>query len=61
MIVKLDLSSKIDKFYTNICNIAEKEKVFKACGNLENKWVMLRFEDVDDYVTFLKKYLPEML
>ena len=42
IIIKIDLDCA-DKFYTQLCNQAEKDKVFKACGNVDEKWIMLRF------------------
>ena len=43
-IKKLTLNSFSDGEYKRLCIIAEKTGVFKACGNTENKWLMLRFK-----------------
>jgi hypothetical protein len=31
--------------YTAFCNKAEKDGVFVACGNLDDMWIMVRFDN----------------
>jgi len=33
------------KTYTDFCNKAEKDGVFVACGNPDNMWIMVRFDN----------------
>jgi len=42
IIIKIELECT-DKQYTRLCNQAEKDGIFKACGNPDKKWLMLRF------------------
>lgn len=41
-----------DHEYTRLCNTAEKQGVFRACGNTDDKWIMLTFEDEIDFLAW---------
>jgi hypothetical protein len=45
--------STTDIEYTRLCNFAEKQGIFRACGNCEEKWILLHFETDTDYLAWL--------
>lgn len=50
VIKKIALSQKMPTGdYTELCNIMERQGVFVACGNVEQKWVIGRWEDDLDF------------
>lgn len=38
-----------DHIYTKICNRMEKQGVFMACGNCDDKWIMGKWDDEVDF------------
>lgn len=42
-----------DQTYTAFCNKAEKDGVFVACGNPDDKWILVQFENKIDMVAWL--------
>ncbi len=34
-----------DAEYTRFCNLCERQGVFVSCGNTDDKWILVRFED----------------
>jgi len=42
-----------DHVYTQMCNVTETQGIFKACGNCDDKWIMVQFEDEISYVAWL--------
>ena len=42
-----------DHEYTELCNLMEKQGVFKACGSCDDKWIMVQFDDEIDYLAWL--------
>lgn len=54
MIVKIKLKNKTsDNDYTQLCNKTENQGIFVACGNCDDKWIMLRFDNNIDYLAWL--------
>jgi len=50
-----------DSEYTKFCNMCEKDGVFVACGNCDDKWIIVKFEDELDQLAWLTaKGLIEM-
>lgn len=42
-----------DKTYTEFCNLCERQGVFRACGNCDDKWIMVNFENELDYLAWI--------
>ena len=40
--------------YRDLIKLAEETGVYKACGNSENMWVMLKFEDEAHFDQWLR-------
>jgi hypothetical protein len=49
--IKLKESST-DADYTKLCNLMEKQGVFKACGSCDDRWIMGVWEDELDYTAW---------
>ena len=42
-----------DAEYTEFCNMCERQGIFVSCGNTDDKWILVRFEDVTDYLAWM--------
>jgi hypothetical protein len=56
IIVKIDVECS-DRDYTRLCNQAENDSVFKACGNPDKKWLMLRFATENQKLKWLNDWI----
>ncbi len=41
-----------DEVYTEFCEMTQRQGVFKACGNPDEKWIMVQFETEIDYISW---------
>jgi hypothetical protein len=58
IIVKIDFECS-DRDFTRLCEQAEKDGVYKACGNPDKKWIMLRFETELQKIHWLYKWIEK--
>ncbi len=42
-----------DEVYKDFCEMVQAQGVFKACGNPDEKWIMVQFEDEVDYFAWV--------
>ena len=42
-----------NRYYKKFVEMTERQGIFTACGNTEDKWVMVRFEDELDESAWL--------
>jgi hypothetical protein len=53
MMLKIKIKQNTpDRTYTKLCNRMTKQKVFVACGNCDDKWIIGEWEDVVDYLAW---------
>lgn len=42
-----------DKVYSQFVDDCKSQNIFVACGNPDDKWVMIRFKNVENYEAWL--------
>ena len=42
--------SATDAAYKDLCETMEKQGVFAGCGNCDDKWIIGKWEDEEDYL-----------
>jgi len=53
MSIRIELKKGSDPEYKKLIKMAKKDKVFKACGNPDDPWVILKFETEPEFNAWL--------
>lgn len=51
----ITIDIKSEDAYKKIIGLAKKDDKFKACGNLDNMWIILKFETNEQFLEWLSK------